>query len=161
MTRRDHSPRREALEGDFRCLHCHYQVSASALRAGVQNRNHCPYCLWSRHVDWKKAGDRLATCMAEMQPIGLTLKATRKKYGPARAGELMLIHQCLGCGKLSINRIAADDNSSKLMEIFRGSFELDLQVKEQLAASNIALLLPEDKQIVTNQLFGKGDNILL
>jgi hypothetical protein len=33
--------------------------------------------------------------MGAMQPIGLTLKATHKKYGPARSGELMLIHQCL------------------------------------------------------------------
>jgi len=156
MARRVYLSRGEALEGDFRCLHCHYQVSASALRAGVQNRNHCPYCLWSRHVDWKKAGDRLATCMAEMQPIGLTLKATRKKYGPARAGELMLIHQCLGCGKLSINRIAADDNPGRLLEVFQGSFELDLQVKEQLVASSIDILLPEDRRLVTDQLFGKG-----
>jgi len=156
MARRVYLSRGEALEGDFRCLHCHYQVSASALRAGVQNRNHCPYCLWSRHVDWKKTGDRLATCMAEMQPIGLTLKATRKKYGPARAGELMLIHQCLGCGKLSINRIAADDNPGRLLEVFQGSFELDLQVKEQLVASSIDILLPEDRRLVTDQLFGKG-----
>lgn len=94
--------------------------------------------------------------MAAMQPIGLTLKATHKKYGPARSGELMLIHQCLGCGKLSINRIAADDNPGKLLEVFRGSFDLDEQMKEQLAGSEIELLLPEDRQIVTDQLFGKG-----
>jgi hypothetical protein len=30
-------------------------VSASAF--GTQHRNHCPLCLWSRHVD-RKTGDQ-------------------------------------------------------------------------------------------------------
>lgn len=156
MSRRYSSTYREAQEASFRCAHCHYQVSASHLLAGVQNRNHCPYCLWSRHVDSLKAGDRLASCKAEMKPIGLTLKATRKKYGPAKAGELMLIHQCQGCGKISINRIAADDTPARLLEVFHASFDLAEEVKGQLVESGIAMLLPEDEQIVGEQLFGKG-----
>ena len=143
-------------EGSFRCMHCHYQVSSSPFLAGVQNRNHCPYCLWSRHVDFQKAGDRLASCKAEMQPIGLTMKATPKKYGPAKAGELMLIHRCQGCGKLSINRIAADDTPARLLEVFHLSFELAPEVKDELANSGVVILLPEDEQIVSEQLFGKG-----
>jgi hypothetical protein len=146
----------DVSEGSFHCVHCHLQVSSSPFIAGVQNRNHCPYCLWSRHVDMNKTGDRLAGCKAEMQPLGLTLKATRKKYGPARAGELMLIHQCLGCGKISINRIAADDDSSLLLEVFRGSLELDSVVKNELAGTGIVILQTEDEQIVFEQLFGRG-----
>jgi hypothetical protein len=47
----------------------------------VRNRNHCPYCLWSRCLDLFRAGDRLSACKAPMQPVGLALKHTRKKYG--------------------------------------------------------------------------------
>jgi hypothetical protein len=35
-----------------------------------------------------------------MEPIGLRFK---------RDGELMIVHQCLSCGKISNNRIAGDD----------------------------------------------------
>jgi hypothetical protein len=156
MSRRNSFTNKSSQDGGFRCGHCHYEVNASPFLAGVQNRNHCPYCLWSRHVDSQKAGDRLASCKAEMKPIGLTLKATRKKYGPAKAGELMLIHQCQGCGKISINRIASDDEPKRLLEVFRLSFELAEDVKAQLAGSGIVLLLPEDESIVGEQLFGRG-----
>ncbi|NJM07872.1 RNHCP domain-containing protein [Candidatus Gracilibacteria bacterium] len=37
---------------DFVCLHCGLYIAFHPQIAGVQNRNHCPYCLWSRHVDW-------------------------------------------------------------------------------------------------------------
>lgn len=156
MSRRHSFHHRDSQADSFRCVHCRLQVSANPSLAGVQNRNHCPYCLWSRHVDAQRAGDRLADCGAEMKPVGLTLKATRKKYGPAKAGELMLIHQCQGCGKLSINRIAADDATEQLLEVFRHSFDLPQALKTQLAGSAIVLLLPEDEPIVTEQLFGKG-----
>jgi hypothetical protein len=156
MSRRRSFHHRDSQADSFRCAHCHLQVSANPSLAGVQNRNHCPYCLWSRHVDAQRAGDRLASCGAEMKPVGLTLKATRKKYGPAKAGELMLIHQCQGCGKLSINRIAADDAAERLLEVFRRSFDLPEEQKALLAGSAIELLLPEDELIVTEQLFGKG-----
>jgi hypothetical protein len=106
------------MPGSFQCLHCHYHVSTEPFHAGVQNRNHCPFCLWSRHVDWKEAGDRLAVCRAEMQPVGLVVKMIRKKYAPANGGELMLVHLCRECGKVSINRLAADDDPEKVLEIF-------------------------------------------
>src|SRR5688500_3395418 len=97
--------------GDFRCAHCHALVSSAHLLSGVHNRNHCPYCLWSCHLDLFAAGDRLSACKAPMRAIGLTMKAGRNKYQPDSRGELMLIHQCTDCGALSINRIAADDDS--------------------------------------------------
>jgi hypothetical protein len=88
-------------------------VVADPFFSGVQHRNHCPYCLWSRHLDHEKAGDRLSACKAGMRPIGLTYKRTRKKYGDQR-GEMMLVHLCLDCGKVSLNRVAADDDSEML-----------------------------------------------
>src|SRR5512135_2552693 len=104
-------------QNGFECLYCHVFVSAEPALSGVQNRNHCPYCLWSRHLDLFRPGDRLAACREKMRPVGLALKKTAKKYGP-RLGELILVHLCLECGKVSINRIAADDLADTLYELF-------------------------------------------
>ncbi len=136
---------------DFRCLHCRMQVSGNLRLSGVRNRNHCPYCLYSQHVDLQTAGDRLAECMAEMKPIGLTLKQTRKKYGPS-TGELMLVHVCLGCGKLSINRIAADDLTYKVLELLDCFNKLDEGILLQMQENGIHALQPDDRAVVERQL---------
>src|SRR5512147_1441348 len=115
--------------GDFRCAHCHVIVSSAHLLSGVNNRNHCPYCLWSCHLDLFAAGDRLSACKAPMKPIGLTMKRGRNKYQLERSGELMLIHECVECRALSINRIAADDDSETVMAVFEESFALSHQVQ--------------------------------
>ena len=85
------------INSDFTCAHCHNYVSAGPMLAGVHNRNHCPYCLWSKHLDQFKAGDRMAACKAPMQPIGLTMKYSHKKYASVSGSELMLVHICGGC----------------------------------------------------------------
>jgi hypothetical protein len=110
----------------FKCIHCRGFICTERVLSSVNNRNHCPYCLWSRHLDHRKAGDRLSACKAPMQPLGLTLKKNNKKYGPARSGELMLIHVCQDCGKVSLNRIAADDDVEKVIEVYTQSFKQDL-----------------------------------
>ncbi len=96
----------------FDCMHCQHAVTSMIALSAVNNRNHCPYCLWSKHVDHFQAGDRLSACKMPMQPIGLTFKLQRNKYGN-QLGELMVIHQCSGCQSLSINRIAADDDNQR------------------------------------------------
>ena len=97
------------INTDFTSIHCRNYVSAGYVLSGVQHRNHCPYCLWSRHLDLYKAGDRLAACKAPMQPVGLTIKRRDKKYASMSSGELMLIHLCTDCGKVSINREGYED----------------------------------------------------
>jgi hypothetical protein len=146
---------KQGLPGSFQCLHCHYHVSTEPLYAGVQNRNHCPYCLWSRHVDWKEAGDRLAVCRAEMQPVGLAVKLTRKKYAPAGGGELMLVHLCRECGKVSINRLASDDDPEKVLEIFENSLDLGDVQPLPVTLGRIAPLQRSEVRLVEVQLFGK------
>ena len=136
---------------DFRCLHCKMEVSGNPLISGVRNRNHCPYCLYSQHVDSQAAGDRLAGCRAEMKPIGLTLKQTRKKYGPS-TGELMLVHVCQGCGKLSINRIAADDLTYKVLELLDGYSKLSEELLLRLQGDEIHVLQSGDRGTVERQL---------
>jgi DNA-directed RNA polymerase subunit RPC12/RpoP len=140
---------------DFKCLHCGFYVSVEALLAGVQNRNHCPYCLWSRHLDWFQAGDRLSACKAAMRPLGLTLKRCRNKYAAVAGGELMLVHQCSECERISINRIAADDVPEAIIEVFEASLSLSLQVQNQIRMSGIHLLGRTDIDLIYRQLYGQ------
>jgi hypothetical protein len=142
-------------EGSFRCKTCQAYVHAIPVLSGVHNRNHCPFCLWSRHVDLRHSGDRLSACKASMQPIGLTVKRGRDKYGYQQHGELMLIHHCSECGAVSINRIAADDTVDGLESILQVSSSLDNLILHQLETVGIHLLQMDDVELVEGQLFGK------
>jgi len=143
--------------GDFKCLHCRNLVSAAHTLSGVNNRNHCPYCLWSCHLDLFTAGDRLSVCKGQMKPIGLTMKKSRNKYRLEARGELMLIHECSECGTLSINRIAADDDPDSIAEVFRVSLSLSQPVRAACEAQGIIILA--DSQSVYTQLYGQSTTI--
>ncbi|MEV6072250.1 RNHCP domain-containing protein [Nocardia sp. NPDC052001] len=99
-----HGPGGESGES-FRCVGCRLDVPISA--PGTGHRNHCPHCLASRHVD-RLPGDRAATCRARMRAVSMTVRDN---------GEWSLVHQCMGCGVLKMNRIAGDDNALALMRI--------------------------------------------
>jgi len=146
---------RAASFGDFKCAHCHVIVSSAHLLSGVNNRNHCPYCLWSCHLDLYAAGDRLSACKAPMKPIGLTMKKGRNKYHPEAHGELMLVHECTECITLSINRIAADDEPGTVMAVFQASFQLAHQVHALCQEYGIVILRAEDTKLVSTQLYGR------
>lgn len=94
-----------ACEETFTCRVCGREVVPEG--AGSDHRNHCPNCLSSIHVD-EEPGDRASECEGVMDPIGVWVKNN---------GEWCLIHRCRRCGKLSSNRIAADDNPALLMSI--------------------------------------------
>ena len=89
----------------FLCGHCGRLVTAQG--AGSDHRNHCPYCLYSKHLDITP-GDREADCGGSMEPIAVWVR---------KNGEWAVIHRCSRCGSLSSNRIAADDNPMKLMSL--------------------------------------------
>jgi hypothetical protein len=143
-------------DGDFKCQRCGNFVVQSPYLSGVRNRNHCPYCLWSRHVDLKQPGDRLAACQGKMRPVGLALKKVRKKYESTQDGELMLIHHCIECGKISINRIAADDLPDRLQKVCSSSIDLDESIRQQLSLCNIEPLNAADVISVQMLLPGLG-----
>ena len=82
----------------FECRNCHKWVNYEAW--GTRNRNHCPYCLYSLHID-VNVGDRSSPCGGLMQPIGKLLKGD---------GEEMVVHKCAKCGFVRKNRIAGDDS---------------------------------------------------
>ncbi|GAB4443173.1 MAG: hypothetical protein OHK0015_42740 [Chloroflexi bacterium OHK40] len=138
---------------EFTCLHCGHFVGFAPEIAGVQNRNHCPYCLWSRHLDWRTPGDRLSNCQAGMRPVGLTTRRSRNKYARERDGELMIVHRCTGCGVLVLNRIAADDWAEAILELFERSAS-DQALAAELAASEVVLLGANEAALLSRRLFG-------
>jgi hypothetical protein len=140
--------------GDFCCGHCNNHVSSAPMLSGVNNRNHCPYCLWSHHLDLYSAGDRLSACKGQMKPIGLTMKKSRNKYRLNGRGELMLIHQCIECGGLSINRIAADDDPDSIICVFNKSHPASLQNHAECEDQGIIIL--KDEETVYTQLYGQS-----
>jgi hypothetical protein len=82
----------------FKCINCSRDISY--LAPGTKNRNHCPFCLFSKHVD-KIVGDRKANCNGKMNPIGRFKRPNK---------EDVIIHQCETCKKTANNRIAGDDD---------------------------------------------------
>lgn len=96
---------RDQRGSTFRCRNCGLDVSLVA--PGTAHRNHCPNCLWSRHLD-ENVGDRAAECGASMEPLAICVRDR---------GEWVLIHRCLGCGVLHLNRSAGDDNPLLLLRI--------------------------------------------
>jgi hypothetical protein len=102
---RDQRTRRRGQES-FRCRHCRLDVPLDA--PGTRHRNHCPSCLWSRHLDDRIPGDRAADCGGSMEPIAVCVRAD---------GEWALIHRCGGCDAVRLNRIAGDDNALLLMRL--------------------------------------------
>ncbi|MEU3219389.1 RNHCP domain-containing protein [Streptomyces sp. NPDC006971] len=100
-----HGP--DGARGDaFRCVGCRLDVPLNA--PGTAHRNHCPHCLTSLHVDRRIPGDRASECRGRMAALSLSVRPD---------GEWALIHECLSCGELSVNRIAGDDNALALMRM--------------------------------------------
>lgn len=66
----------------------------------------------------------------------------------------MIVHYCLNCGKVSINRVASDDNPDAIFKLFEQSKSLESKICDQLAVQNIQILAGKDKEEVFSQLFG-------
>jgi hypothetical protein len=91
---------------DFTCEHCGHQVKGSGFT------NHCPACLWSKHVDINP-GDREELCHGLMEPVGVE----RQKDG-------YRIHfRCTLCGLERWNKSAPEDDFEALLRIARASAE--------------------------------------
>ncbi len=85
-----------------KCAHCGREF------LGGGYRNHCPFCLWSKHVDEKYPGDRQAECQGLMEPIGIEIK---------KRGQIKIKHRCLKCGKITLNKMADDDNQEEIIRL--------------------------------------------
>ncbi len=68
--------------------------------------NHCPECLWSKHVD-QNPGDRAETCRGLMKPRNVEVNG----------GEMSIIHQCISCRKKQKNRRGYHDNHLAILKV--------------------------------------------
>ncbi len=106
VERKAREKRRALISEPFKCRNCKAFIGEPP--TGGQQRNHCPMCLYSLHVDDKTPGDRASECRSLMEPIGVFYR---------RNLEQVVVHRCLGCGFVRYNRIAADDNPILLNEL--------------------------------------------
>ncbi|MDB4939746.1 MAG: hypothetical protein JWO40_171 [Candidatus Doudnabacteria bacterium] len=88
---------------NFTCEHCNNLVK------GDGYTNHCPNCLYSKHVDINP-GDRASSCGGLMKPVQVFLKN----------GEYVIKHQCTICGYEKNNKTSPNDNFEKLLKINQG-----------------------------------------
>lgn len=88
----------------FICENCHKKVE----KLVYTSRDHCPYCLYSKHVDIMP-GDRSNECKGLLKPIGIEkFKNTFK-----------IIYKCEKCFKIHKNIMAKDDNMDYIIELSR------------------------------------------
>ncbi len=85
---------------DFVCEYCGEKI------IGNGYTNHCPHCLYSKHVD-VFPGDREATCGGLMAPFQVE----------QTLGGYQLTHQCLVCGHTKNNKTALEDSFEAIVAI--------------------------------------------
>ncbi|MDO5393285.1 MAG: RNHCP domain-containing protein [Mycoplasmatota bacterium] len=86
----------------FICENCGREVAP----LGYTARDHCPYCLYSKHVDLMP-GDRANPCQGLLKPVGLEkFKDTYK-----------ILYKCISCSKTHKNIMAKDDDMNLIIQI--------------------------------------------
>lgn len=87
---------------EFVCDKCGKLVS----RLNYTARDHCPYCLYSKHVDIMP-GDRMNTCKGLLKPIGIEkFKDTYK-----------ILYKCESCQMEHKNIVAKDDDMNEIIKL--------------------------------------------
>lgn len=89
-------------DDSFICENCMKEVKPLS----YTSRDHCPYCLYSKHVDINP-GDRLNNCKGLLKPTGIIkFKDTYK-----------IIYKCEKCSETHKNIMATDDNMDLIIEL--------------------------------------------
>ncbi len=88
----------------FKCENCNSFVQ------GDGYTDHCPNCLYSKHVDESVPGDRISNCKGMMIPTGITKKS----------GKTQIEYKCAKCGKTSLCKVAKDDNTDQVIAVSSG-----------------------------------------
>lgn len=91
------------IDEEFICENCGKQVK----KLEYSCRNHCPYCLHSKHVD-KNPGDRAEECHGDLEPTAVELNSKK--------GEMIVFH-CKKCGAIRKNKVAKDDNRDLIIKL--------------------------------------------
>jgi rubrerythrin len=89
---------------DFTCENCGQKVKGNGFT------NHCPFCLFSKHVDINP-GDRLGTCGGIMEPVSIEMDH----------GQYVIIHKCQKCGFMKKNKSSPDDDFEKIIQISKST----------------------------------------
>ena len=76
-------------------------------KLGYTSRDHCPHCLYSKHVD-NMPGDREAECRGLLKPVQVELDS-KKGY--------VIIYKCEKCGAIRKNKAAVDDDKDLLIKL--------------------------------------------
>lgn len=93
-------------DNEFICEHCGRKVE----KLNYTTRDHCPYCLYSKHVDINP-GDRANECKGLLKPIGIEkFKDTYK-----------ILYRCEKCHQEHKNIIANDDDMDMIIEISKNN----------------------------------------
>ena len=90
------------LDEGFICENCGKKVEP----LGYTSRDHCPYCLYSKHVDINP-GDRENTCRGLLKPVGI------EKYKDT----YKILYKCEKCHQEHKNIIAKDDDAEQIIHI--------------------------------------------
>jgi ribosomal protein L37AE/L43A len=85
---------------NFICENCGQEV------IGTGYTNHCPVCLWSKHVDITP-GDRASLCGGLMEPVAVETVH----------GAYSIRHRCIVCGYQKVNRVDELDDPDALVAI--------------------------------------------
>jgi len=85
---------------DFVCEKCGAKIK------GTGYTDHCPHCLWAKHVD-VNPGDRAADCGGMMKPIAVDKKRD----------DWIITYKCEKCGHQFRVRAASDDDFDELLKI--------------------------------------------
>ena len=86
----------------FICENCGKIVQ----KLSYSSRDHCPYCLYSKHVDINP-GDRLNDCKGLLVPIDI------EKYKDS----YKIIYKCNKCNQIHKNKIASDDDINSIITL--------------------------------------------
>lgn len=90
------------LDEEFICENCNKKIE----KLNYTSRDHCPYCLYSKHVDINP-GDRANSCKGLLKPIGIEkFKDTYK-----------IIYKCIKCGEFHKNVVATDDDFNEIINL--------------------------------------------
>ena len=91
---------------NFICENCGNEVT----KLGYTARDHCPSCLYSKHVDIMP-GDRKNNCKGLLEPVGIEkFKDTYK-----------IIYKCTKCNQYHKNIMAKDDNLEEIIELSKNN----------------------------------------
>lgn len=93
------------IDEGFVCENCHKKVPKLEYSA----RDHCPYCLCSKHVD-NNPGDRSEECHGLLVPVDL------EKW---KNDSFKIIYKCQRCGEIKKNITAKDDSFDEILNIMK------------------------------------------